>query len=295
MGAGRETATDPRAAGIQRLAVWAVATWRALSGWPLRRWLGAVLVGGWTVWIVLLWATQPRLVPPDLLEADLAEGRVTAYRVVVVEADQGPWSQWPSGPVVSLPSEGEEDRDPGSEVVTGEEPLTVAYRVEGWGGGIRVVDPQRGWLIPYETTALRLRTAGVPEAGGADMARDPGWERARQLDVVLSLSVLVVVVAGPRPVRGTRWFWFWLVGLPLGVGALAFAGLELLRPAVDPGSTGKWPGLAQPASQATPAGLPPVEDRWRGRTGFLLGVVGSILIVTAGNELADQSPLILRP
>ena len=35
----------------------------------------------------------------------------------------------------------------------------------------------------------------------------------------LAVLILAVLVAGPAPVRGTRWFWFWLIYAgPYGLG-----------------------------------------------------------------------------
>ncbi|MFY1622005.1 hypothetical protein ACN261_21590 [Micromonospora sp. WMMD723] len=39
--------------------------------------------------------------------------------------------------------------------------------------------------------------------------------------VLLAAVALVVVVTGPTPVLGTRWYWFWLIFLgPYGLGLL---------------------------------------------------------------------------
>lgn len=40
-----------------------------------------------------------------------------------------------------------------------------------------------------------------------------------------------MIVFGPAPRRGTRWYWFWLAGVSFGLGLLNYAWRECLRPA----------------------------------------------------------------
>jgi hypothetical protein len=61
------------------------------------------------------------------------------------------------------------------------------------------------------------------------------------------LTALVLLVT-TSPTRGTRWFWFFATPLPFGVGLLAFAALELIRPRPPTDRSSRrwsgWLGLA---------------------------------------------------
>ena len=96
-----------------------------------------------------------------------------------------------------------------------------------------------------------FRAAGVPEAEASRFYRGLPSDRVANAGAVLLFVGFVVVVLGPRPRRGTRWFWFWIVGGPLSVGLPIFAVAELLRPRYEaegtvhpPGVAGRWSGLA---------------------------------------------------
>ena len=93
--------------------------------------------------------------------------------------------------------------------------------------------------------------------------------------LLLLLSTLVVIV-GPRPRRGTRWFWFWVVGGPLSVGVPIFAVAELLRPQYEP------VGIVHP---------PGVAGRWSGLAGFAIGVVFSLVGAGVLSALTAVSPI----
>ncbi|MFC5927949.1 hypothetical protein [Micromonospora vulcania] len=83
----------------------------------------------------------------------------------------------------------------------------------------------------------------------------------RGLPVLLVLSVLAVLLFGPNPARGTRWFWFWvLTGAPLGLGLIWWLARERpWHPAVTPppDSNGRDP-----------------RDRWY--VGLLIAIATSI-------------------
>lgn len=43
--------------------------------------------------------------------------------------------------------------------------------------------------------------------------------RLQGISIVLALTGAVLVIAGPAPVRGTRWYWWWmLLFVPYGLG-----------------------------------------------------------------------------
>jgi hypothetical protein len=52
------------------------------------------------------------------------------------------------------------------------------------------------------------------------------------LSLALVLVGLGVLLAGPAPVTGSRWYWFWLGGVPFGLGLLYWLARE--RPWADP-------------------------------------------------------------
>ena len=93
--------------------------------------------------------------------------------------------------------------------------------------------------------------------------------------LLLMVSTLVVIL-GPRPRRGTRWFWFWVVGGPLSLGVPIFAVAELLRPRYELDGTVHPPGVA---------------GRWSGLAGFALGFVLSIVGTGALIALNAVSPI----
>ncbi|MFJ8579691.1 hypothetical protein [Micromonospora sp. NPDC093277] len=204
-----------------------------------RRVLPVAMVVCWLVWTGLSWWTAPRTADRPELDHDLAAGRVvTWFRADGWAADNGGWGGrrrpryasegamvvWtrPDGQIryaivgapVTGASSGSDPLDDGLDRVAGGDPLDDRlYRVAG------------SW---DETPAA------------ARLADAAGW-----LAVALGLGWLVVLVAGPPPVAGTRWYWFWIGSLPFGVGLLAWAYRERWRgdvPPVRPRRSG-WVGL----------------------------------------------------
>ena len=246
----------------------------ALSRTTSRRIVGWALVVGWVVWLVAVWFTQPRLVPQDVLADELAQGRATAYRVVTVDLDKdrGPLS----GPYRVDVYPASDDEDGAVDGLADGRPLTVAYWVDSPVGSLRVLDPV---ALSFDTpTAVvgRFTAAGVPEAGAADLWFRTAARRTSNAGALLLLVSTLVVILGPRPRRGTRWFWFWVVGGPLSVGVPIFAVAELLRPRYEPEGTVRPPGVA---------------GRWSGLVGFALGVVLSIAGAAALSALTSVSPI----
>ncbi|MBQ0901254.1 hypothetical protein [Micromonospora sp. U21] len=89
---------------------------------------------------------------------------------------------------------------------------------------------------------------------------------SRYLPVIIGLVCLTIVVAGPAPVIGTRWYWFWLTaGVPFGLGVLAWLAIE--RP---------WSRRIGSPSE------PGVDKRYRGLTGLLIAIGASVVVYLLG-------------
>lgn len=262
----------------------------ALARVPARQVLGAVVVLLWAAWLIALWMTQPRLVPPDQLDEDLAAGGVTQYAVVVLVEDRSGW--FDNSPTVELWSAPEDSRTQLSgagsdELPSSEGTLTIAYGVDSHVADLRVLDPDR--LSPDQLSAVadRLDEAGVEDRTASSYTLIAGNGVGNALALFMLVGLLVVI-AGPRPGRGTRWFWFWVLGLPLGLGLLALAVFEFLRPprlVVIPESPTDGDATASDAV-ATP-------KRLSGWAGFWIGIFGAILITVVVDQLADLMPLML--
>jgi hypothetical protein len=246
-----------------------------LAALDRRRVTGLVLVVGWVVWLALAWVAEVRLVPVATLDEDLGAGRVVAFREVLLEppgSDDG-WVESPGIGYWTVDSLGRLDDD--SAVDGTGASVTVTYWVDGPVANQRVLD-LGGDRAAAAAAGDRLREAGVPPdlSFGSDFIGTP--DRDGQLAWVLALVTFGLIVLGPRPGRGTRWFWFWLLMAPLGLGVLAYAVVELVRP-------GRHRG--------TDAG----RGRYGGLAGLLVAVLGSVLIGELVSWLAEWAPLVLRP
>ncbi|MFL6151014.1 MAG: hypothetical protein ACJ72B_01415 [Ornithinibacter sp.] len=244
------------------------------AGATSRRALGWVLLVAWVVWLVALWVAQPRLVPQDFLAGDLARGRPTAYSVVTVHEERAGGFSSPYRLEVSSLSD--EDRPLALNGDDSGPPVSIAYWVDEPVAHLRVVDPDGLGSDSPAALAQRLTAAGVPEAPPARLSLEPPAQRTYTAGGWLMLFSILVVILGPRPRRGTRWFWFWLAGTPLSVGVALFAVLELVRPRHEP------PGTVHP---------PGVAGRWNGLTGFAVGFVLSMVGTGLTLALTNLSPI----
>lgn len=220
----------------------------------------AVLILLWTVHTVASWAGGYERVPWATLEHE--QGRMTAVTLATAHpSPPGPW--WTAGepdPVVSGATEGQ--------------PVVVVYTVAD-GQRVRVADPAYGAYGPPSLTRgassldpgtdLESIGRGLPEVGG------PGapiaWWVSAVTGGVLALGTLLLVVAGPRPVHGNRWFWFWILQAPAGLGVLAYAVYEL-------GGRGRRRALAAP------------ERREGGGWGFVRLISAYVVLSVVGGLLA---------
>ncbi|WP_151523227.1 hypothetical protein [Serinicoccus kebangsaanensis] len=111
---------------------------------------------------------------------------------------------------------------------------SVVYTVEG--SRPRLVVPDRiapsvsswGSWVESEVEWIQedLLTSGLPSTVAVH-AQSPVVRAHGLLGLVLAGGTLALVLFGPAPRHGNRWFWFWLIGLPAGLGALAYAVWEV--------------------------------------------------------------------
>jgi hypothetical protein len=232
------------------------------------------------------------------VEADLAQGQVTSWVVRLVETDGGFFI---SGGRTSVEPAGD-GRDALGETVdewpSSDGRLTVAYWVDLPVADLRVIDPDRAAPPELEAIADRLGAAAV-EDRTRSLTYSTFSDGVSKADVAISLVALLVGVMGPRPGRGTRWFWFWLIWLPFGLGLLAFAVFEVLRPprlvlVPESAGSGALSDEGDPtASDDDPASAHPVSPRrYSGWAGLGLSILGGILIGTIADQLAQTLPLV---
>ncbi|TDC66335.1 hypothetical protein E1258_03105 [Micromonospora sp. KC207] len=223
------------------------------------RWWGALrlaLVLLWLLAAVTTWWTAPRKQSYDQARADVAAGRVTAYqwgdRWGVGSSPR--WFGTPAlqgsgtlGPLIAW-------RTPDGRVhwtdtdIFGQVTTTGAVDQGSYSGPGAV-----GIAQDLRAAGLEHRAGVVPSPASAVT-----W-----IDLFLAAVVLGVVVAGPAPVRGTRWFWFWLIYLtPHGLGLLFWLARD--HP---------WSRPAVPAAARSR-----VERRHSGILGFGIGILAAMLI-----------------
>ncbi|WP_422733731.1 hypothetical protein ACN26Y_27040 [Micromonospora sp. WMMD558] len=129
-----------------------------------------------------------------------------------------------------------------------------------------------------QTESIRAQVRASVLDSGRPLVGDvqPG---SRYLAAVVGLVCLAVLIAGPAPVVGTRWHWFWIgTGVPFGLGVLTWLIIE------RPGSrrAGASPELA-------------TDNRYRGLTGFLIGIAASIALGFLGVLLGSAFDTWLIP
>lgn len=199
---------------------------RARRGALLRLLAAAALVLGWAVHLVASFVGGYESVPWATLEHE--QHRVTSVSVMTSDPyPSGPWwtTTEPRGTRIT-------DR---SDLADGN-PWQVIYTVRD-AQRVRVADPQHGAFGPPSSTSGwssepsgeelldALLARGLPAVGTGEMPS--AWRVSQVSGLALALGTLVLVVAGPRPVHGNRWFWFWIVQLPAALGVLAYAAYEL--------------------------------------------------------------------
>jgi hypothetical protein len=227
---------------------------RGRRGWDVLR---AVLIVLWLVAAAMTWWTAPRKASYERASADVVAQRVTAYQ----------WGD--SWQEVDGPRPWFSDAHLSSSDTLGP---VFAWRT----GDGRVHWADTGDFAEVQTTgavaakdysgpgavglAESLRAAGLQ--GRFDYLHTPG-NLVGGIGILLGLTFFVVLVAGPAPVLGTRWYWWWLVALtPYGLGLLFWLARE-------------HPWARSPA----PAGTAATRDR--GFLGLITGLVAAFLISLA--------------
>lgn len=205
--------TTPGSPGAPELAR-RVLLPRRPSPQVLRLAAGLLVLVATTAWSVLAWAGAVRTVDAQRLQLDLAQGRVVAATLVedVREDDDGFGSRLWGSTTWTVDDDGVSDGGA----------TALAYRTTDVVGPLRLVDV-RGTSGPEALLAeVRSRTRGVSSQVG-----DPAPVQG-VLPALVTLGVLGLVVAGPPPRWGNRWFWFWTCGALVPLGIWAFAVLELV-------------------------------------------------------------------
>ena len=228
-----------------------------------RRIAGIAVILLWAAWALLSLLGGHQLVHHSQAVEDLSYGRMTSFELVadrpggVSSSTAGWWTGQDLAPASV------EDVRTGTAfvvyTVAGARPRLVvpdrmALSTTGWGSW---TESEMEWI------EAELVTSGLPSTVAAS-GRGSVAQAHGLLGLVLALSMLLRVVFGRAPVHGTRWFWFWLIGLPAGLGVLAYAIWE----------EGGWRDHRAPAPQ----------QRSTGGYGFAVLLLGSFLL-TAGAQL----------
>jgi hypothetical protein len=192
------------------------------------RWL---LVALWVVTVAAAWWSAPRPVSADQLRADLAAGRITSF----VQADG--WDE--TDRFLGLEHSRPRQSDGGWLRVWGTDSRQVRYTGPGLGPPPAGTSGDEATGSRVGTLTAELRAAGIR----SDWPPHPSLEGiVSVLAAVLALVWLVILLSGPPPVLGTRWFWFWAGLAPFGLGIVAWLALE--RPWIRPEPRERRRGLS---------------------------------------------------
>jgi hypothetical protein len=234
-----------------------IARSRRLNGWQIAR-IGLVVL--WVLWAALAWWTEPRRAELQQARADLASGSVARVMFSTEVSGHGFL-----GPELTIRN-----------TASTESPYLV-WRTGDW--RVHHADlttpedkPELGRLIDAQIARTGAPLVGTPTFGSVEV-----------IALAIVLPSLLILLGGPAPVTGTRWFWFWLGGVPFGLGLLY------------------WLARERPWAQPPPPPLDPRTGRPKRRTGLtgflvmiLSGIVVSILVaalaVTLPSAVAGVLP-----
>lgn len=178
--------------------------------------LGVALVVLWAGWLALTVLTAPRWVSVDQMNRDIVAGRVVAFDDAILLAPDDRQG-WTDAPTVAVGRTSSSHR------------AVVTYLVDGPFATTRVLEQptDRSAVVRSLESAGVGRISALPDPWSAIDTRQ-GWPL--WAGVPLVGLFLASVVMGPGHTRGTRWFWFWTMFLTAGLGVLAYAVTELVRP-----------------------------------------------------------------
>ncbi|GAA1602211.1 hypothetical protein [Catellatospora bangladeshensis] len=234
--------------------------WR---GWGTWRVLRIALVGAWCLWAVAAWWSAPRPAEADDARTDIAAGQVTVYQWAD-KWERPMLSSW--GTVPELRSWGHN----GPLFIWRTNEGRTYYAVADAAPADRLL--AGGGAEPSRPQTEAIRAAVM--ASLLDTARPLHGDirpASRYLPMLIGLICLAIIVRGPAPALGTRWYWFWLTtGVPLGLGVLAWLAIE--RP---------WSARPGPMSE------PDVDSRHRGLRGLLIAVAASVALAALGLVLRE--------
>lgn len=226
--------------------------WRSWGSW---RALRIALISAWCLWAVMAWWSAPRRAEVDKARVDIAANQVEAYE----------WADSWERPTVST---------------WGSVPTLRSWGRDGPLFVWRTYDGRTYYVVAdaAPTDPFFVADSSEPQTESIDAAvwaslHDTGRPLygdvrpdSRYLPTIIGLVCLAVLVAGPAPVIGTRWYWFWLTaGVPFGLGVLAWLTTE--RP---------WSRRVGSPSESD------VDNRSSGLTGLLIAIAASVAVGLLG-------------
>lgn len=242
-----------------------------------RRALGVVVLALWTLAMVASWWVGPRTASVERFRDAAAHGHVVGWGA----PDQAPQPLLSGLAGIRLD---ESDRLPGRPVLTWTDDTHRAWTTDVTSVlGSRFTAPTDAQDTNAVDAALdhnrgvvgewvQAQARAVPARSPIPWLGDPTPGSLRGLVSTLPLVWLCLVVWGPVPTRGTRWFWFWFGQLGGVVGLVALAVAEYLRPRPGPAGLAVADRTGRPVPDTLPAG------RRTGWWGVLFGLVTGVAV-----------------
>jgi hypothetical protein len=123
-------------------------------------------------------------------------------------------------------------------------------------------DTGTGGSVDQRVAAIRQATTAAGLTPGS-ITDDRPVRIGTAISLLVALFVVALLVNGPVPMIGTRWYWWWIfVGLPFGLGLVYWLWRE--RP---------WSRTAE-----VPLGPPNRDPRRRWYLGILAGLLASMVV-----------------